>query len=373
LTTPVIGIDVHCIGQRQTGNETYIRNLVEQFSMMPLPWEFIFYHTLPEREFDSSRWRGALRRVRPTQSLLRIPLAFPYYLRRDAVALAHFQYVAPPLCPCPTIVTVHDISYEHFPEYFNPLQRARMRLLIPLSARRAAEVLTVSEYSRRDIIDRYGIPEERVTVTYNGVSEAFHVQSPEEALAATASFKIDRPFILGVGNLQARKNLLRLIRAYARLRDSGDCDHDLFLVGQAAWKGHQIQSEVVRLGITQFVRRTGYVSEEQLIGLYNRAELFVYPSTFEGFGLPVIEAMACGTPVLTSNTSALPEIAGDAAVTVNPYDEDAIGDGLRRLLKDDALRSRLRVAGLLRARDFSWRAVAERTAQAYARALSSRK
>ena len=371
MSRPAIGIDVHCIGQRQTGNETYMRNLVEQYSRMSLPWDLTFYHTLPERQFDSSRWHGTLKQVRPHQALLRIPFAFPHALKRDRIDLAHFQYVAPPFCPCPTVVTVHDISYEYFPEYFNPVQRMRMRALIPMSARRAAEVLTVSEYSRRDIIERYGIAPERVSVTYNGVSEAFCLLPEEETLAATARFGIERPYILGVGNLQPRKNLERLIRAYARLRQKGDCEHDLVLVGQMTWKGHRIQAEAERLGVSRFVRQTGYVSEAELVALYNRAEIFAYPSTFEGFGLPVAEAMACGVPVLTSNTSALPEVAGNAAITVDPFDEEAIGDGLRRLLQDAALRQRLRVDGFVQAQRFNWRTTAEQTAQVYARALGS--
>ncbi len=373
MTWPRVGIDVHCIGQRQTGNETYMRNLIERMSAMDLSWDFHFYHTLPASDFPHHGWRGDIHRVTPHSAMLRIPFAFPHVLSRDHIALAHFQYVAPPVCPCPTVVTVHDISYEYFPEYFNPMQRLRMRTLIPLSARRAGAVLTVSEYSRQDIIQRYGIEPERVVVTYNGVSLAFRRLPPEEVNTATARFGFQRPFILGVGNLQPRKNLERLIRAYARLRTAGDCEHDLVLVGQMAWKGHRIQETVERLGIAPFVHLTGYVSEHELVALYNRAVLFAYPSTFEGFGLPVLEAMACGAPVLTSNTSSLPEVAGEAAITVDPYDEEAIGDGLRSLLHDEALRTRLRTAGFSQAAKFNWQTTAEQTAAVYARVLEFQK
>lgn len=369
MSVPVIGIDVHSIGQRQTGNETYMRNLVEQLSLMSLPWEFIFYHTLPAAQVDNARWRGAVRQVVPAPPLLRIPFGFPRVLKRDRVSLAHFQYVAPPLCPCPTVVMVHDISYEYFPEYFNPLQRLRMRTLIPNSARRAAAVLTVSEFSRRDIIERYAIDPERVLVTHNGVSPQFSRLPPEQAEAGTAHLGIARPFILAVSDLQPRKNLRRLIRAYSRLRRSGQCEHELVLVGQLGFRGHEVREEAERMGVGSQVRQTGYVSQDELVGLYNRADVFVYPSLFEGFGLPVIEAMACGAPVLTSNTSALPEVAGDAAVTVDPHDEEAIGDGLARLLNDRTLRDRLRTAGYQQARRFDWRVTAERTAAVYARVL----
>lgn len=371
--TPTIGIDIHTLGLRQTGNETYIRNLVAEFCLMRLPWPLALYHTLPAAKLGGEQLCGSLRRLRPHSPLLRIPVSFPLALARDRVRLAHFQYVAPPLCPCPTVVTVHDISFEFFPEYFHPLQRARMRLLIPLSARRAAQVITISEYSRRTLIERYGLAEDRVTVTPLGVSPSFRVIEKDLAARATARFGIDGPFILGVGNLQPRKNLERLLRSFAALRRDTSCTHELVLVGQMAWLGHRVQEETRRLGIEAHVHQTGYVSEDELVALYNRADVFAYPSIFEGFGLPVIEAMACGTPVLTSNTSSLPEVAGDAALVVDPHDVEAIAEGLRRLVSERRLREKLTSAGFLQARQFPWRRTAEETVSVYARALAERR
>lgn len=365
-----VGIDIHAIGMRQTGNETYIRNLVENLAALGLPLDYVFYHTLPPEVYAEFTWKTGLRRLRPHNPLVRIPLGFPLVLLRDRIDLAHFQYVAPPLCPCPTVVTVHDISFELFPENFHPLERKRMQWLVPFSARKAAHVITVSEFSRRAIMQRYGVPEQRISVTHEGVSDNFR-QARDAAWVAsrTARFGLAKPYVLGVGNLQPRKNLERLLKAFARLRGAGVA-WDLVLVGQTAWHGQRVHALVRDLGITDAVRFTGYLGEEELIALYRQAAVFAFPSLYEGFGLPVVEAMACGAPVLTSNAASLPEVAGDAAILVDPYSENEIHDGLRRLVEDGDLRAELSARGKLQAARYSWRSTAAQTAEIYARCLS---
>ena len=367
-----IGIDIHTIGQRQTGNETYMRNLVEHLSAMESPeTELFLYHTLQAKALPANAWRANLRKVWPHSPFVRIPFSFPLLLQRDQIDLAHFQYVTPPFCPCPTVVTIHDISYEFFPEYFHPLARARMKMLIPGSARRATRVLTGSEFSKREIVDTYRIPEEKISVTHYGVAESFKVISDQAELDRVLQrFGIRQPFILGVGNLQPRKNLQRLLRAYAALRADKAIDFDLVLVGQMAWKAESILEDIDRLGLAGSVSVTGYVSNEELVCLYNRAQIFVYPSLYEGFGLPIIEAMACGTPVITSDVSSLPEVGGDAAIFVNPQDHKAIADAIKRLADDSALREQLREKGLRRASEFTWRRIAEQTATIYRQCLN---
>jgi glycosyltransferase involved in cell wall biosynthesis len=174
---------------------------------------------------------------------------------------------------------------------------------------------------------------------------------------------------VAVGNVQPRKNLVRLMHAYARLRAKGHVEHDLVLVGQAAFKGSAILETARSLGIEPFVKHTGYVAEADLVALYNAADVFVYPSLYEGFGLPVVEAMACGTPVITSNVTSLPEVAGTAALLVDPKSEDEIASALERVLGDAELRARLREAGKARAREFTWRRMADETVAVY-RALA---
>ncbi|WP_430010164.1 glycosyltransferase family 4 protein [Methylophaga lonarensis] len=356
-----IGVDIHTVGARQTGNETYIRNLLRQMMPMATEDEFFLYQTkavaLPE-------WmqQAQLRTVKPHNPLLRIPLAFPWALKKDAIDVALFQYVIPPISSCPMVTMIHDISFEFYPEFFNPLSRKRMQLLIPFAARKSQHVLTVSEYSKRQIVERYGIAEDKVTVTYNGVAETFSPIENQTILDSTLQrFSLDKPFILAVGNLQPRKNIERLVRVYAKLRKKGLIEQDLVLVGQMHWQGHAILAEIEKHQVAEHVKTTGYVTDDELVALYNQADVFVYPSLYEGFGLPVIESMACGTPVITSDVSSIPEVAGDAAVLIDPLSDDALSAQLERVANDAALRASLREKGLVQARKFDWKTTAEKT------------
>lgn len=363
-----VALDVHAIGLRQTGNETYIRNLADSLSTLALPdLDFHYYHTLPHERFEHGGWRGHLHRLHPHTSFLRIPISFPIALTMNKIDIAHFQYVAPPLCPCRTIVTIHDISFEYFREYFNPLAWARMKLLIPLSGRQAAHVITISEYSRQQLIRTYRLPEDHVSVTYLGVSSKFRIMSEMESMAATSHFDLTTPYILGVGNVQPRKNLIRLIRAFAKLRKEKWIPHKLVLVGQMTWQAERIVEEISKLGIGDSVMTIGYVTDQELIGLYNRAALFVYPSLYEGFGLPILEAMACGVPVVTSNVTCIPEVAGDAALLMDPLSEAELSAAMLRIIDNHELADSLKSRGLVRSKQFSWRTAAEQTAEIYAR------
>ncbi len=359
-----IGVDIHAIGARQTGNETYIRNLVENMIETEQQQNnFYLYHTKSDASGTvPQKWCPSIRLVRPHNSLLRIPFGFPYVLKRDKIDVAHFQYVIPPVCPCAAVVMIHDISYEFHPEYFSRPSRMRMQLLIPAAARRSAHVLTVSEYSKRQIVEKYNVPEDKVTVTYNGVSENFRVISDSAQLEKeTLRFGLERPFILAVGNLQPRKNIERLVRVYSRLRKQELIQQDLVLVGQLQFKGHAIMDEIRTNGVENYVKATGYVSESELVALYNRASLFVYPSYYEGFGLPVIEAMACGAPVITSNVSSLPEVAGDSALLIDPASDDELASAILKLANSPEERKKAAERGIAHSARFSWNKAAKQT------------
>jgi glycosyltransferase involved in cell wall biosynthesis len=361
-----IGIDAHTIGQRKTGNETYVRNLIRELSDRRDPdLEYVFYHL---EGVETPPWRGQSRVV-AGNPLVRIPLSFPLALRRDRVDVAHFQYVMPPVSPCRSVVVIHDISYEDHPEYFSRVEAQRMKWSIRGSARRAAHVLTLSEFSKDQIVERYRVAPERVTVTPAAASSAFRVLPPSAVDEALQRLGVRRPYVVAVGNVQPRKNLERLMRAYARLRRADRIPHELVLVGQPAFKGSAILETARALDIEAFVKHTGYVAESDLVALYNGADVFAYPSLYEGFGLPIVEAMACGTPVITSNVTSLPEVAGEAAVLVDPQSEDDIAAALDRLANDPGRRDRLRALGAARARTFTWRRMAEETVGVY-RALA---
>jgi glycosyltransferase involved in cell wall biosynthesis len=294
-------------------------------------------------------------------STLRIPVALPVRAAMDHLDVLHMTYIAPPVSMARLVVTVHDIAYALYPQMFSWRDRALLKSLVPLSLRRAAEITTVSESSRRDIARYYRISEERITVINNSVSPAFRrLPDRQPVEAAKQRYGIRGQYVLAVGNLQPRKNLSRLIRAFASLRRAGAYEGRLVLVGRSRWRGSLIQQEIHALGLQSQVVCTGYVSEADVVALYNGADVFVYPSLYEGFGLPPLEAMACGCPVVTGDRSSLPEVVDTAGLMVDPTCVDELADAMLRLIRDGELRNTLIGRGQARAAHFT----AERTARA---------
>lgn len=358
-----VAIDIHTVGGRQTGNETYARELVTALGQIADPdVAFVLYHTTRDVGPFAA---GPVRRVWPSLPVLRVPLGLPIALGRDRIDLAHFQYVAPPLSACRTVVTVHDVSFEAHPEWFPPTFVARMRWLVPLSIRRSAHVLTLSEFTKRAICERYAVPPERVTVTPAAPGTEFRTLERRLLDMVRTELGLPSRFILAVGNLQPRKNLRRLLEAYARLPEGRRASHKLVLVGQAHYRSDLILAEIDRLGIRRDVQWTGYISSKSLVAVYNLADLFVFPSLYEGFGLPVVEAMACGLPVLSANTSCLPEVCGGAALMFDPLDTDALAATIDAALEDDDLRGSLIERGRGRAATLSWMTTARQTLAVY--------
>jgi glycosyltransferase involved in cell wall biosynthesis len=294
-------------------------------------------------------------------------------LRRRPVDLLHVQYTAPPFAPCPVIATIHDLAFEHLPETFNRRSWMQLRLTVRRTARRAAHILTVSEFSRRDIMETYGIAPERITVTPEAAPESFTPATAVEIERVRARYKIEGDYILAVGSIQPRKNLALLLAAYSDLlqRHVRAKLPRLVIVGKRAWLYEHTLRLVGDLGLTNNVTFTGYVPERDLPPLYSGALCFVYPSYFEGFGLPPVEAMKCGAPVITGDRTSLPEVVGEAGLTVDPFDRDALAGAVSRVIDDAGLRQTLRERGFTRARMFDWRETARLTLGAYERAFES--
>lgn len=369
-----IGIDAHAIGAQQGGNETYIKQLITALAEIDSTNRYSLYLANAQA---ANEWRAGFAQAHPNfeirqipqpTPLVRVPLYLAYELRRRPVDVLHVQYTAPPFCPVPVVATIHDLAFEHLPETFTRRGAWQLKMTVRRTAQRAARIATVSEYSRQDLLRTYNLPPEKVAVTYNGIAAHFTPtpSTPNEAAQLKTRFGITREFILAVGSLQPRKNLVRLIQAYAKLRTEHPAfTQQLVIVGRKLWLHHEIFAEVARQPWAADVILTGYVADEDLPPLYRAAAVFAYPSIFEGFGLPPLEAMACGTPVLTSNNSCLPEVVGTAALTVDPYDEAALANGLLRVLEEAPLRARLRAAGPERAKLFTWRVAAEKTLELY--------
>jgi glycosyltransferase involved in cell wall biosynthesis len=280
------------------------------------------------------------------------------------------DFVAPPVARARTVVTIHDLTFLALPEVMDPGNRAYLAGRVPGAVRRAGRVVAVSEATRRDVISRLGVAPERVVTVPNGVDARFRLFEPSERARAQEEVRprlgLPARYLLHVGTVEPRKNLARLVRAYAGLVAQGaDCGHDLVLAGRRGWMVDPIFAAVRASGLQARIHFLDYVPESDLPALYNLATLFVYPSLYEGFGLPALEAMACGAPVITSRTPALMEVTGDAARLVDPLDEAALAAGMAALLADEAARGRLRAAGLSRAAQYPWTAAARRMVAVY--------
>lgn len=253
------------------------------------------------------------------------------------------------------VSTIYDLAPEILPEAHNP----RLRLLHQLRnrdiARRSDVVVAISESTKRDVVRYLGVDPEKVRVVYGGVSAAFHPRPEEEVEEARVRYALDKPYLIFVGTIEPRKNLVRLVRAFARLRKQGvDPDLALVLVGRRGWRWEEVDREIDTLGLGGQVRQLGYVPEHDLPALLTGAQALVYPSLYEGFGFPPLEAMACGTPAVASAVSSIPEVVDGAGVLVDPHREDAIADGIGLVLSDRELRERLVDAGRKRAGLFPW-------------------
>lgn len=301
---------------------------------------------------------------------LRLPwmqMIAPRMLDELGADVAHFTNSLVPLAsPVPTVVTIHDMSLSLYPQY-HPIRRVLLnRPLANLAARRVDAVITVSYSARRDILRLYNLPPERVRVVHEAAAPEFRPIDDRAALGRVRlRYGLPDRFVLYVGTIEPRKNLPRLLEAFARRHRGGDLPHALVCVGRYGWRARDVQRAVDRLALRGGVRFIGYVPFADLPAIYSLADAFVFPSLHEGFGLPVMEAMACGTPVVVGRNSSLVEIAGDAADTVDPLDVEAIGDALVRVTRDRTYRDVLRRRGLLRARAFSWRRAARETLDVY--------
>ena len=303
----------------------------------------------------------------PAVRILWEQLALPSASRRAGLDLLHAPVNVGPLRgSCPLVVTLHDLSFYRYPELFRPGRRFYQQAMTQQTVRRAACVIAVSESTRADAIDLLGVPRDRVTVIPNGVGEEMRpLQDPEALRAFRAARGLPRQMILFLGTLEPRKNITTLLEAYALLRRQPPLDHKLVIAGGKGWYYGAIASTVERLHIEDDVLFPGYVPESDKSLWYNAADLFVYPSLYEGFGLPPLEAMACGTPAIVSNVSALPEVVGEAALLVDPRDTEALAAAMHGLLSDDERRRSLREAGLRRAQAYSWRETVTKTAALY--------
>ena len=375
-----VGINAHLLsfsqGYRNAGVGRYIYYLLGALARRDDGNRYtVFCHDTPPPGDPSRgpRTRFVTSRLDTTAPRRRIAYeqaALPWLLPGRVELLHAPVNVVPLLSLVPSVVTIHDLTFMVLPDRFLPAKRRYLETFTRLTVRVARHIIADSEHTRGDVIRLLGVPPERVSAVPLGVTQ--HFQPPDPAALADFRVRHDLPeqYLLYLGTLEPRKNLVTLVHAYARLRQRG-LDWPLVLAGGKGWLYEDVFAAVERLGLNAHVRFPGYVSYEEQPLWYGGAAVFVYPSTYEGFGLPVLEAMACGAPVVTSTASSLPEAAGDAALLVDCRDEEALAATLERLAGDAALRDDLRRRGLARAALFPWSRTAEETVNVYRRALGA--
>jgi glycosyltransferase involved in cell wall biosynthesis len=351
------------------GIGTYIRNLLRHLARIDTTSEYVLLCQAPDLGVASQLGPNFRTVLEPSPNYsIREQIHVPWLLHRERPDVFHApHYVLPPATRCRSVVTIHDCIHLMFPQYLrNRAAYVYARASMWSAAHQASRILTVSEASKRDIIHFFNVKPEKIVVVYNAIEERFAVTPSDEAIERVRErYQLNHQFVLYVGNIKPHKNLVRLIEAFAELRRRGFDELKLLIIGDEISRLPALRRAVHSYKLHKHVRFLGYLEDETLASLYRLASVFVFPSLYEGFGLPPLEAMASGTPVVTSNVSSLPEVTGDAAVLVDPYSVESIVEGIARVLTDPALAADLRRKGPARARQFSWARSVERTHQLY--------
>lgn len=369
-----IALDCRTALSPKTGDRTYTLTLLRglaQLQLDPAQWKFQLLLDAPDAEniLPLSPCFESIIITAPNSRLWTL-WALPQWAKHNRPHLVHLHYLAPPFLPCPFVTTIHDVVFRARPRTFPPLHRTIMNLGMPGTARRAAKILTVSEFSRREIVRYLRVPASKISVTYNAVDTHYLKPiSTEQIQVVRQKYGIgDAHYVLSVGVQHPRKNVARLIAAFEQLKIKyPDWPHQLVIAGKIGWGDN---SKLKNRDSKLFI---GYVTDEDLPALYAGAACFAYPSLYEGFGLPIIEAMSCGTPVLTSNRGAMKEVAGGAACEVNPYEINSIKVGLETLLGDQNYARHLQERGFTHAAEFTVENLAQQTLDVYSEILQRRR
>ncbi len=364
----IIGIDGHYLDGFYQGVRSLLEHTLNEYPAM-YSGSIIVYH----RNAAKYRSNGICikhRRLFTNAGQFNYIAGFPYIVLRDKIDLFQSHYILPFWLPCARVVGIYDILYERFPEHFGRLHTMQMRALVPRSAHYAHRVITISEFTKGEIVNRYGVRPEKIDVIHCGVAENFKIMSKIEVSEILKSIKIQKPYLLCVGRMAPIKNMTGMLKAFASIAQTNK-DLCLVVVGpnDPIFIDNNIGKQLAKMvRLQDRIIFTGPVTQEQLVTLYNGATLFVFPSFGEGFGIPVLEAMACGAPVLCSNTTALPEVAGKVAETFNPFDQDEFDQKLEELLLDTARLEKMSQEGPTWASRFTWRQAAKQTLEVYQRA-----
>ena len=367
-----VGIDARKL--HDFGIGTYIRNLLYELAAIDRDTEYVLL-TRPEDTAVAASLGENFRAVAVKSGNYSIAeqISIPLAVRRERIDLLHApHYVLPALTPSKSVVTIHDCIHLRFPEYRrNRLGHAFAKSLLHTAAHKSDRIFTVSEQSKKDILAFFNVSPEKIVVTPNAIDNRFSLPPSEEHVVNTRErYQLSHSYLLYVGNIKPHKNLERLIEAFHLVRQQGRSELELIIIGEEISKLQSLRRAVHKYDIHRYVRFLGYVPDKTLAVLYRLAAVFVFPSLYEGFGLPPLEAMASGTPVVTSNVSSLPEVVGDAAILVDPYNAESIAEGILTVLRSTHLRGELSRRGLERVKAFSWTRSIQRVRQVYGEVAS---
>lgn len=370
-----IGIDAHSAEREGTGNCTYTRNLLLHLTKIDTNNQYVLFVTDSSHPFYKTienRKNVQMVQIRRSPAWLRVFHSLRLASVREKIDILHVQYFAPFSHHGILINTIHDVTPFRYPEYFSRFERLLFRILLPISARKARSILTASAVSKEDLIRIMQLPDDKIRVAYCGVDQNIfsNHQNPDNLNRAKSRYPLNGKFLLYVGRIDPRKNLTRLIQAYTHLRSKSGIQHKLLIAGKVYLEPEKLQQTLKECEYRDDIHFCGYVPDEDLPVLYSAADVFIYTSEYEGFGLPPLEAMASGTPVVASDIPIFREILEDAAVLVNPVDVFSIAGGIEKVLTDFELRKNLTEKAKNQVQKFNWDKTAMITLQSYQEAIN---
>ncbi|MFH0924109.1 MAG: glycosyltransferase family 1 protein [bacterium] len=353
-----IGIDIQSTLGNKTGLGYYTSNLVQQLVKIDQENEYVFFNN------------GRQNDLRTLKGLFWDQVSLPFKAKNKKVDLIHKPaFSAPVLSHCKVVMTLHDLISIRFPENNRFVSGIYWRKWLPYTAKKVEFIITVSRYSKDEILDTLKIPDEKIEVIYEGIDTQKYriLESSKQLMNFKDKYKIDSKFILYVGSIERRKNINSLIKAFKILKQENKTDRKLVLVGKRTNYADELFQEIKGLLLEKEVIYLGYVKEKELPIIYNLAEVFVYPSLYEGFGLPILEAMACGAPVVASKATSIPEVVGDAGLLIDATNVEELANAINLVITDDDLRTQLVEKGLKQVDKFSWERTARETLDVYSR------
>lgn len=376
----LIGWNTSLLQKNLSGVGNYIEKILIEFGKTKLKDNLILFGAkndydyskinLEDRTLLSNRIisKNKISRIIWEQSIL------PMKSSEKNIEILHCPaHVSPLVSSKKIILTIHDLAFKLLPKTFKLPNRIYLNNIVPVSIKKADKIIAVSKNTKKDIIEQYNIPSDKITVIYNGINNDYKVIDKSDIInKIKKKYNLSNEFILYLGTLEPRKNITNLIKAYSLYKSKLNNEIKLVIAGGKGWLYEDVFSLVEEKQLEEDVVFTGYVDEEDIVPLYNAATLFVYPSLYEGFGLPPLEAMACGTPVITSNVSSLPEVVGDAAITVDPHNINKLSQAINRILDNENLQNEMIQKGIERSKKFTWEKTARETIKIYEKVLNQK-